>query len=161
MIEPPKLNPEGHELAAKIWNERYIELSKSAARDYEKHVKHVEQLAAEIQGYHALLTAAQAVLKYAEENLTWRPIESAPWREDEDNEYDYRSPDSGEGIGQVYQTDMFDDDEGSWLPDLHVGDVLYKKIDGVVSRATHWRPIPPTQTPAVFTDLAAAVEGVG
>ena len=33
MIQIPKMNPEGFEIAAKVWNDRYVELSKIVAAD--------------------------------------------------------------------------------------------------------------------------------
>ena len=67
MIQIPKMNPEGFEIAAKVWNDRYVELSKIVAADQEKQAKHVQLLADEIQSLQAekadLIAACDAVLE--------------------------------------------------------------------------------------------------
>lgn|GEM_PF-2881694 len=55
MTQIPKMNPEGFEVAAKVWNDRYVDLSKSVAADHEKHAKQQERLASEIKALRACL----------------------------------------------------------------------------------------------------------
>lgn len=109
-----------------------------------------------------LIAACDSVLDWADANARWFDISTAPWLKDVDSEYDYRSPDSGNGIGQVYKTDLFDDDLGEWLPDVHVGDVFYQR-NGAVSKPTHWRPIqnpPPGQLPAPLERLGEVLRRI-
>lgn len=112
----------------------------------------------------ALIPLADAACDYADQHCRWFDISTAPWLQDKDGEYDYRSPDSGEGIGHVYKTDLYDEEEGVFLPDVHVGDVFYKRIDHVILRPLYWRPPPPPPAnpplPAVFADLGAALEKI-
>jgi hypothetical protein len=96
-----------------------------------------------------LISAAQAVLKYAED-MAPKPIESAPrdgttilvWWEG-----NYEQPSWGT----------------AYWSDIHNGFATLEGSGINADDLTHWLPLPPppTQTPAVFTDLAAAVEGVG
>ena len=106
--------------------------------------------------YDEWVAVQDEALNWADANARWFDISTAPWLQDVDSEYDYRSPDSGNGIGQVYKTDLFDDALGEWLPDVHVGDVLYKR-NGAVSKPTHWRPI---QNPPLG-QLAEPLERLG
>lgn len=106
--------------------------------------------------------AAQSVVDWAERELKWQPIETAPWREDFDGEYDYRFPDSGQGVGQVCKTDLFDDELAVWLPDEHIADVWYEQV-GSVSKPTRWRPLPPSPTdqlPGPLQALSDALKAV-
>ena len=111
-----------------------------------------------------LVKLADAARDYADKHCRWFDISTAPWLQDKDGEYDYRSPDSGEGVGHVYKTDLYDEEEGVFLPDVHVGDVFYKRIDHVIVRPLYWRPpSPPPSTPplpAVFVELGAALEKI-
>jgi len=43
-----KMNPEGHELAAKVWNERYVEAVKSSAKQADRYAEHLAALDDEI-----------------------------------------------------------------------------------------------------------------
>lgn len=125
-------------------------------------VNGVEQVMVPKALYDEWVAAQDDALNWADANARWFDISTAPWLKDVDSEYDYRSPDSGNGIGQVYKTDLFDDDLGEWLPDVHVGDVFYQR-NGAVSKPTHWRPIqnpPPGQLPAPLERLGEVLRKV-
>lgn len=110
-----------------------------------------------------LIAACDAALDWADANARWFDISTAPWSNDEDSEYDYSAPDNGSGIGQIHKVYPYNAKLGGWPPSLHVGDLLYQRIDDFTLKPTHWRPAfnPPLgQLPAPLERLGEVLRKV-
>ena len=62
----PKMNPEGHDLAAKVWNERYVEAVKTSAKNSEIYREQIDVIADEV---HSLRASLQNIRNIALERL--------------------------------------------------------------------------------------------
>jgi hypothetical protein len=62
----PQMSQEGHELAAKIWNERYVEAVKTSAKNSEIYREQIDVIADEV---HSLRASLQNIRNIALERL--------------------------------------------------------------------------------------------
>lgn len=76
----PKMNPEGHELAAKIWNERYIEAVKNQAKQADRYA---EQMAALCDEFEELRAERDAAILWIRK-LANNPRKPSTWMETRD-----------------------------------------------------------------------------
>lgn len=143
--EIPKMNPEGHELAAKVWNELYVEAVKNQEIQFQKYAAQLELLSDEIVALRALMPLADAACDYADQHCRWFNISTAP---KVDRVF-------VSGIQPAHKTVT----SYRWVHE-DCTDENGKPMDH--PDADMWRPLPPTNPPlpAVFVELGHALEKI-
>lgn len=157
--EIPKMNPEGHELAAKVWNELYVEAVKNQEIQFQKYAAQLELLSDEIVALRALMPLADAACDYADQHCRWFNISTAP-KVDRvfvsggflKTEIDGLTGDKIIEPTMVYGSNTYD----FMICDTEV-------YDPYVHKPTKWRPVDAPSNPPlpdVFVQLGQALEKI-